>query len=101
MFTTVRHHWVKEGLLDAALETFGKATEIAKKEKGFVSRHILVSVTDPIKVLTLTTWETRKDLEAWSRSPNRHGLLSAAPPRFERIETDIFGVVKTEVTEAQ
>ncbi len=90
MFTTVSLHWVNEGKFDEAMAVFKKNTELARKQEGFVSRQILVSQNDPLKITTATTWETRGQLDTWAKNPDRPRSPAGAPPRFSKIEMDVY-----------
>jgi heme-degrading monooxygenase HmoA len=54
-----------------------KVLPILKKQAGFVDETVLVSDTDPNRVLALSFWNTREDAERYSRDqyPAVHDMI--------------------------
>ncbi len=106
MVTMITLHLVAEENRERALAVLKKNTELGKKVKGFVSRHIFFSMNDPLKGYSITTWETREDLEAFRVNPERPTLVHEGKERrvyektseglallFSHTDSDIFELV--------
>ena len=106
MITMVTLHIVNADAREQALVLLKKNTELARKAKGFVSRDILFAQTDPLKGYSITTWETREDMERFLKSPERPPLTHEGPDKtvyeitpqgrvllFTRTYSDVFEVV--------
>ena len=79
MFTQITLHMVNEKNYDKAMDLLRVNTQIAKKVKGFVSRQVYFDVKDPLKGYSLTSWDTREDLEAFRDNPDRPPLSIEGP----------------------
>ena len=97
MVSLVALHWMTTPeQMERGFGAFRANSERAKTAKGFVSRVILKSTSDPAKYTTVTTWETMEDYESFQkagaaarpaqRDPN-------APSMFEKLERDVYEVV--------
>ncbi len=73
MVTTISVHIVQPGKFDTAIDTFKKNTVMARKQNGFVSRHILTSLKDPNRITTVTKWKSKADQDAWMSNKSRPG----------------------------
>src|SRR5512139_2673058 len=106
MITMITLHMLSKENREQAMEIFKKNTELAQKAKGFVSRQVFVSVNDPLKGYSITTWKTREDLEAFRVSPERPPLIFEGKERriyektsngnvllFTHTDSDIFEVI--------
>lgn len=95
MVTLVALHWMTREQLKKGLEAFEQNSERAKTAKGFVSRLVLRSRSDPNKYTTVTTWETWEDYERFQNDPNRAVAHRdpKAPPLFVKLERDVYDVV--------
>ena len=71
MFTTVSIHKMIPGKEEGAIEMFSINTRIARKLEGFIGRDILIAVDDPLKITTVTSWETMEQLQAFKTNPDR------------------------------
>ena len=71
MFTTVSIHEMVPGTEQRAIEMFSIGTRIARKLEGFISRDILIAVDDPLKLTTVTSWQTMEQLEAFKATSGR------------------------------
>ncbi len=75
MVTMISLHMISKDNREQALDLLKNNTELAQKEKGFVSRQIYLSVNDPLKSYIITTWKTREDMEASRKNPERPPLI--------------------------
>jgi len=57
-----------------AIGVLTKNTELSRKAQGFISREIFFALDDPLKGYSITTWETREDLENFRVNPERPPL---------------------------
>ncbi len=94
MVTLVALHWMDPEQKEGGLEAFRSNTERAKKARGFVSRLVLKSTSDPKLYTTVTTWETMEDYENFQNDPNRPRRDPNAPPLFAKLERDVYEVDK-------
>lgn len=76
MVTMITLHVFAAETRDQGITLVTKNTELARKAPGFVSRDLYVSVNDPLKAYSITTWETREDLERFRRNPERPQLVT-------------------------
>ena len=81
MVTMINLHIVNPQQRDRAIWLLKKNTELARKAKGFVSRHIYFSTTDPLRGYSIATWETREDMENFLKSPERPALVTEGPEK--------------------
>ncbi len=88
MFTQITLHMVNEKNYNEAMELLKVNTQIAKKVKGFVSRQVYFDVNNPLKGYSLTSWETREDLEAFRGNPDRPALSIEGPDDSVYLITD-------------
>ena len=84
MVTVVVEIRLQEGKLEQAKDLFEENGRLTEKIPGFVSRKILFSRTDPLKVVTIHTWRDDEAMDAWSISPEHiwdvFGQGSRLPP---------------------
>ena len=57
-----------------ALALLNKNTELAREARGFVARHVYFAQDDPLRGYSITTFKTRKDMDAFSANPERPPL---------------------------
>ncbi len=81
MITMITLHMLSEGNREQAMEVFKKNTELAQRAKGFVSRQVFISIDDPLKGYSITTWKTREDMENFRKNPERPSLISEGEER--------------------
>lgn len=106
MVTMITLHIINEEHREQAIALLKKNTELSRKAKGFISRDILFSVDDPLKGYSITTWETRENLENFRVSPERPPLHTEGEESrvyektpaglvllFTRTDSDIFEVL--------
>ena len=106
MVTMITMHMLSEQNREKAQWVLTTNTELARRAKGFISRNIYFCVDDPLKGYSITTWETRDDLENFKVSPERPPLKSdvkggpihlqtedGAVLVFTSTDTDIFEVL--------
>ncbi len=74
MITLITLHMLSRGNYGQAMGVLTKNTELARKAKGFVSRRVLIDVEDRLKGYSITTWESREDMDAFLKSPERPTL---------------------------
>jgi len=68
MFTRIVEVTTKSGKARELTTTINdKVLPILKKQAGFVDETVLVSDTDPNRVLSLSFWNTREDAERYNR----------------------------------
>ncbi len=76
MVTMITLHMVNKEKVEQAMALLEKNTELAAKAKGLVSRQVLFSRKDPLKGYSITTWETKEDMEAFRLNPERPPILT-------------------------
>ncbi len=81
MVTMINLHIVNPEQRDRAMWLLKTNTELARKAKGFVSREIFFSTSDPLKGYSIATWETREDMQAFLKSPGRPSLITEGPEK--------------------
>ena len=96
MFAKVDLHWVNEGMMEAAQASIAERTASAKRSAGFISRYVLMSTSDPLKVTTVALWETREAMEKWREAAR---VKSAKNPRsgpspWAKIDGDEYDVLQ-------
>lgn len=74
MVTMITMHMLAEENREKALWVLTTNTELARKAKGFISRNIYFCVDDWLKGYSITTWESREDLENFKQNPQRPPL---------------------------
>ncbi len=67
MVTLIAEHWATPESVERGMEAFNRNTEQLRNTKGFVSRQVLRSRTDPYKYTTVTTFETLEDYETFMK----------------------------------
>ncbi len=78
MFTRVVELTSKSGKSKELADTITeKAVPILKKQRGFVDETVLVSETEPTRVLGLSFWNSKEDAEQYHREqyPKIHEML--------------------------
>ena len=106
MVTMINLHIVNNENREQAMALLKENTDLAKKAKGFVSRQVFFSVKDPTKGYSITTWETREDMEAFRVNPERPPMVTEGEEKrvyektakgnillFTRTDPDIFELV--------
>lgn len=106
MVTMINLHIVNKENLEEAMTLLKENTDLAKKAKGFVSRQIFFSLKDPTKGYSITTWETKEDMEAFRINPERPPIVTEGEEKrvyaktkkgkvllFTRTDPDIFELV--------
>jgi heme-degrading monooxygenase HmoA len=88
MVTMITLHMLSEQNREKAVWVLTTNTELARKAKGFISRNIYFCVDDPLKGYSITTWESRKDLENFKQNPDRPPLKSVVKGGAINLETD-------------
>jgi heme-degrading monooxygenase HmoA len=79
--TMINLHIVNPEQRDRAIWLLKRNTELARKAKGFISRHIYFSVTDKLRGYSIATWETRADMDRFLASPERPKLITEGPEK--------------------
>jgi|GEM_PF-2802856 len=106
MVTMITMHMLSKENFDKAKWVLTTNTELSRRAKGFLSRNIYFCLDDPLKGYSITTWETREDLENFKVSPERPPLESEVKGGpihlqtesgpvlvFTSTDTDIFEVL--------
>ena len=106
MVTMITLHMVNKEKQEQAMALLRKNTELAGKAKGLVSRQVLFSQKNSLKGYSITTWETREDMEAFRVNPERppivtegeEGRVYEKTPEgkvllFTHTDTDIYELV--------
>ncbi len=94
MFVTVSDHHVSKERLAEAIALFKVNTVLGRKEKGFISRDILISNKDPLKITTVTCWEKKEQMDAWAKNPNRPKVPAGKVPMFIDMDIQVYEDVK-------
>ncbi len=87
MVTMITLHMLSAENREQALGVLTKNTELSRKAKGFISRNIYFCVDDPLKGYSITTWESREDLENFKVSPARPTLKEESKGGPMHVET--------------
>jgi heme-degrading monooxygenase HmoA len=89
MITMINLHMVNPEQRDRAIWLLKRNTELARKAKGFISRQIFFSTSNPLKGYSIATWETRADMEAFLANPERPKLVTEGPEKrvYEKTPT--------------
>jgi heme-degrading monooxygenase HmoA len=74
LVTMITLHLLAEDNFDQAMYVLTKNTELSRQAPGFVSRDVFFCVDDRLKGYSITTWETREDLENFRTHPQRPPL---------------------------
>ena len=106
MVTMINLHIVNKENLEEAMTLLKENTDLAKKAKGFVSRQVFFSLKDPTKGYSITTWETKEDMEAFRVNPERPPIVTEGEEKrvyaktkkgkvllFTQTDPDIFELV--------
>ena len=72
--TRITLHIVSKRNRRRAMALLHTNTVLARKAKGFVSRRVLFANDNALKGYSITTFETRKDMENFSANPDRPPL---------------------------
>lgn len=87
MITMINLHIVNPEQRDRAIALLKKNTELARKAKGFISRHIFFSIDDPLRGYSIASWETREDMDRFFQDPERPSLTTEGPEKRVYEET--------------
>ena len=68
MITLVAEHQVNPGQQQLANKIFQTVSESVKKAPGFVTRQILVGQKDPLKVTTITSFQSQEAFDQWRQT---------------------------------
>lgn len=98
--TRLTLHIIYEKNRRQAIALLNKNTVLARKAKGFVSRHVYFAKEDPLKGYSITTFRTRKDLEAFTANPERPPLEIRGPTREVHLKTTKGSVLLFKQTES-
>ncbi len=92
MIGVLTHHWAKSDQIESARRLLDGNGLAQSKAPGFGSRQTLYSLSDPIQITTLVTWDTSEIYDAWRASPERAAAMAGAgelwskAPESERFE---------------
>ena len=68
-----------------------KATTIlGRKQTGFIARNIFIAVDDLMKMTTVTSWETKEQLDAWGQNTDRPKRDKNAPALFSKVDIQVY-----------
>ena len=90
MITTISVHYVNAGLREEALDLLEATTILGRKQTGFISRDIFIAVDDPMKMTTVTSWETKEQLDTWGQNTDRPKRDKDAPPLFSKVDIQVY-----------
>jgi len=79
MITVIVHHYVLPDRLQEADTRIRENGRRMRSFPGFVSRQTLRSQGDPLKVTTVTCWQSGEDRERWDQSPERRQAREGQP----------------------
>ena len=85
MVTMITLHYLAKENREQAMELLKKNTELAENAKGLISRQVFISINDPLKGYSVTSWETMEDLESFRHNPERPKM------EYEGDEKRIYG----------
>ncbi len=91
MFSAISVHYTNPGQEDLAIDVLKNNTTLCRGQEGFISRDIFISIDDPLKMTTVTSWETKEHLEAWvreavARDKWAHASTNGNPPIFSDMD---------------
>src|SRR5207253_7138874 len=75
MITRIALHVLSAENKDRAIALLDRNTEAIRKAKGFVSRDVYFSRTDPMTNYCVTTFETQEDWDNYFKQPGRPKLV--------------------------
>ena len=71
MITVLIHYWVKPEHKEELKRLCRESGERQSKYPGFISRQTWVSMDDPLRITTITTWRSKEERDAWWNNPQR------------------------------
>ena len=94
MITAIVHHYaLPDRLQEAETRILGNGRKMRGFD-GFVSRQTLRSQSDPLKITTVTLWQSNEDRERWDQSPERRQAReSSVNPWTKPPEPEFFDVI--------
>ena len=97
MITRLAEHWVRPECVEDAKAIFAEWGRVARTYPGLLFRQVIQSEKDPLKITTITTWESLEDSDRWHDSPEHakitwyhHERLHGREDHFtwHRVEVD-------------
>ena len=69
MYWEMFHHHIVAGKVEQALDLYHENTRRLRAAPGFISRTVLTSQNDPLKITTVNIWQDEQAAKSWSSSP--------------------------------
>jgi len=88
MITRIALHVVAPENQARAWDLLDRNTAMMKTAKGFVSRDIFVSTTDPLTLYCVSTFRTKQDWDDYFKLPGRPKLVFEGEGKDKRIYED-------------
>ena len=100
MITKIAEHWLRPDKFEEGKAVFAAWSKGCRASPGCVFRQVIQSEKDPMKVTTITTWESHEDSERWHDSVDHakitwyhHERLEGTWPKGEQY---LWHTVKSE-----
>lgn len=71
MIVQIATHWFKPERRAAGIRGLLETGGLQHRQPGFVSRQVAVAKDDPLQVVSVTTWRSLADVEAFRADPDR------------------------------
>ncbi len=92
MIIVIVHHWMKEGMTDAAHHRIDTNGDSSAEAPGFLFRYRLEKPDEPNRASTVTGWESREAYRSWKDAQNARDAAAGAVSPYERALNEIFDV---------
>lgn len=98
MILVIVHHYLKPGTVETAVGRLDGNGERMAQFPGYLFRYRLVSQTDPLKLSTVTGWESADAYEGWlqARRSGDPGPAFAAESPYVRTDTEVHLVERAD-----
>ena len=99
MILVIVHHYLKPGTVEQAVGRLDANGERMARQPGYQFRYRLVSQEDPLKLSTVTGWDSVEAYEAWlqARRGGDPGPAFAGESPYVRTETEVHRVERADV----
>ena len=95
MITSVNKHWMNPEKLEESKEVFAEWSRVTRAFGGLVFRQVIQSEEDPLKITTITTWESHEAMDKWHSSSDRDRVTGEGRNLWHKVEVDIYEVVRS------
>ena len=91
MVILIVNHYIKPGLVETAARRLDANGDRMREMPGFRFRYRMVAKDNPLKLTTVTAWESEEAYEAWlkARRGGDPGPAFAGESPYERTDTEM------------